>query len=187
VLVLAVLSFPLLDTLRVFVLRILEGRSPFSADRNHIHHRLIGIGLSHKQGSLLILLMNLLTIGTALFIGDMNINLQLLLLAALVPLLYCIPFMVHWAGNTDVRIGQLRFAGEPSRNGKVVAFEASRKESGAAGPRVVALNPYGKIPAEKPGTSEKPEAATEEQSRMQEIVKKRLEAFRKLTTTNQEL
>ena len=35
-----VLLYPLIDLLRVFVLRIKEGRSPFEADQNHIHHKL---------------------------------------------------------------------------------------------------------------------------------------------------
>lgn len=185
VLVLAVLSFPLLDTLRVFLLRILEGRSPFSADRNHIHHRLLEIGLSHIQATLLVVFFNILTIVTALYIGDLNINLQLLLLAALVPLLYFIPFLVHRAGNTDVRAGQLRFAGEPSGNAKATGFEPSGIESDDAGPRVIVLDAYRKMHGKKTVTNEKPETVKEEDSRMQVIFKKRLEAFRKMTTTNQ--
>jgi UDP-GlcNAc:undecaprenyl-phosphate GlcNAc-1-phosphate transferase len=49
VLAMAILAYPLIDTLRVFILRALRGRSPFSADRNHIHHKLLAIGLSHRQ------------------------------------------------------------------------------------------------------------------------------------------
>lgn len=43
----AILIVPLLDTLRVFSVRILNGRSPFTPDRNHVHHLLIDRGLSH--------------------------------------------------------------------------------------------------------------------------------------------
>lgn len=43
----AVLIVPLLDTLRVFSIRIINGRSPFTPDRNHIHHMLLDRGLSH--------------------------------------------------------------------------------------------------------------------------------------------
>jgi len=49
VLAMAILSYPLIDTLRVFFYRAVRGRSPFSADKNHIHHRLIQLGLNHKQ------------------------------------------------------------------------------------------------------------------------------------------
>lgn len=44
-----VLIMPLLDTLRVFSIRIINGRSPFSADRNHLHHMLLEKGLGHKS------------------------------------------------------------------------------------------------------------------------------------------
>lgn len=43
-----ILIMPLLDTLRVFTIRIVNGRSPFSPDRNHLHHMLLDKGLSHK-------------------------------------------------------------------------------------------------------------------------------------------
>jgi UDP-GlcNAc:undecaprenyl-phosphate/decaprenyl-phosphate GlcNAc-1-phosphate transferase len=43
----AILIVPLLDTLRVFSIRILNGRSPFTPDRNHVHHLLLERGLGH--------------------------------------------------------------------------------------------------------------------------------------------
>ena len=49
VLAMAILSYPLIDTLRVFFIRAIHGRSPFSADKNHIHHKLLSLGLSHRQ------------------------------------------------------------------------------------------------------------------------------------------
>lgn len=44
-----VLSYPLTDTLRVFVLRAIRGQSPLSADRNHIHHRVLDVGRNHAK------------------------------------------------------------------------------------------------------------------------------------------
>lgn len=44
----SILLIPLLDTLRVFGTRMMQGRSPLSADRNHIHHILLKRGLSHR-------------------------------------------------------------------------------------------------------------------------------------------
>jgi UDP-GlcNAc:undecaprenyl-phosphate GlcNAc-1-phosphate transferase len=49
VLPLIILGFPVLDTLTVMVERVREGRSPFSPDKNHFHHRLIRLGLSHNE------------------------------------------------------------------------------------------------------------------------------------------
>ncbi len=51
---LLVLGVPIIDTFYIIVRRILQGRSPFAADRAHIHHRLLDLGLSHRQTVLLI-------------------------------------------------------------------------------------------------------------------------------------
>jgi UDP-GlcNAc:undecaprenyl-phosphate/decaprenyl-phosphate GlcNAc-1-phosphate transferase len=53
-----VLMIPLLDTLRVFAIRIFKRRSPFSPDRNHIHHLLLDRGLSHRTITLLLVAIN---------------------------------------------------------------------------------------------------------------------------------
>ena len=44
-----ILLIPLMDTLRVFIIRIMHGRSPFYAEKNHLHHLLLDKGFSHKQ------------------------------------------------------------------------------------------------------------------------------------------
>lgn len=44
-------SLPLFDTLRVMVLRVLRGVSIFKADRNHVHHRLLDLGMNHRQAA----------------------------------------------------------------------------------------------------------------------------------------
>ena len=54
-----ILIIPLFDTLRVFTLRIWQGKSPFVADRQHIHHRLLELGMSHIQATLSLMLVNL--------------------------------------------------------------------------------------------------------------------------------
>lgn len=46
--VLAVFSVPVADTLRVMTMRVANGRSPFSADKTHLHHAFIGMGISHS-------------------------------------------------------------------------------------------------------------------------------------------
>jgi len=53
-----ILMMPLLDTLRVFAIRIFKRRSPFSPDRNHIHHLLMDRGLSHRTITLLLVAIN---------------------------------------------------------------------------------------------------------------------------------
>ncbi len=48
------LALPILDTLSVMAQRISEGRSPFSADKNHIHHKLLALGFSHHEAVMVI-------------------------------------------------------------------------------------------------------------------------------------
>jgi UDP-N-acetylmuramyl pentapeptide phosphotransferase/UDP-N-acetylglucosamine-1-phosphate transferase len=54
ILALAILAYPLVDTLRVFIYRAIRGQSPFTADRNHYHHRFQRAGYSDKQTVLII-------------------------------------------------------------------------------------------------------------------------------------
>ena len=49
-----VVLFPLFDTMRVFILRVRQGKSPFSADKQHIHHYLLRLGYSHEKVTLII-------------------------------------------------------------------------------------------------------------------------------------
>lgn len=55
----SILIVPLLDTLRVFGIRIFSGRSPFTPDRNHIHHLLLDYGLSHPAITLICVSVNI--------------------------------------------------------------------------------------------------------------------------------
>lgn len=61
----AILMVPLFDTLRVFGLRILDRRSPFSPDRTHVHHFLLDIGFSHRKITLACVGLNILIIAMA--------------------------------------------------------------------------------------------------------------------------
>jgi UDP-GlcNAc:undecaprenyl-phosphate GlcNAc-1-phosphate transferase len=51
---LLVLGVPIIDTFWIIVRRLSEGRSPFSPDRSHIHHRLLDLGLPHARTVLVI-------------------------------------------------------------------------------------------------------------------------------------
>jgi UDP-GlcNAc:undecaprenyl-phosphate GlcNAc-1-phosphate transferase len=55
---LGVLFVPLFDTLRVFLLRMLAGKSPFAPDKNHVHHRIMALGFSQISTVLLLGLLN---------------------------------------------------------------------------------------------------------------------------------
>ena len=61
--ILAILIVPLFDTARVFTIRIMNKRGPFSPDRNHIHHLLIDfLHLSHIKASMFLVVFNLIFI-----------------------------------------------------------------------------------------------------------------------------
>jgi UDP-N-acetylmuramyl pentapeptide phosphotransferase/UDP-N-acetylglucosamine-1-phosphate transferase len=63
----SILVIPLVDTIRVFSIRIFHGRSPFSPDKNHIHHLLLEKGLNHQHVTLACLLLNMIFISFAYF------------------------------------------------------------------------------------------------------------------------
>ncbi len=67
ILPLIILGFPILDTLNVMVHRISRGRSPFSPDKNHFHHRLIGFGLSHAEAVVIIYVIQSVMVLSAIF------------------------------------------------------------------------------------------------------------------------
>ncbi len=94
--VVAFLIIPLFDTLRVFSLRLFNKRSPFTADANHVHHRLQALGLEHKSISALLYGVNILFIGLAFLIKDVNPNLFILIIIGVACLLASVPaFLLH--------------------------------------------------------------------------------------------
>ncbi|SEL46094.1 glycosyltransferase family 4 protein [Parapedobacter koreensis] len=82
----AILIIPIFDTLRVIVIRLVKGKSPFMADRNHLHHRLLDTGMTHTQATIVLSSFNILMIGTALSFQHIG-TIELLILIALIALL----------------------------------------------------------------------------------------------------
>ena len=68
----AILMIPLFDTLRVFTLRILDRRSPFSPDRTHVHHFLLDIGFNHRMITLTCVTANIAFIALAYFLRSLG-------------------------------------------------------------------------------------------------------------------
>ena len=79
-LVIACLIVPFYDTLRVFTIRFMQGRSPFSPDRNHIHHSFLKLGFNHAQATLILALYNISMIALAVILNSMFGNSLLLLI-----------------------------------------------------------------------------------------------------------
>lgn len=83
----AILIGPIFDTLRVFVLRIIKGVSPFTADRNHIHHRVLRLGFNHMQTTLILVGLNVITIVMVLCFSELG-NLALMALIVINSLVF---------------------------------------------------------------------------------------------------
>lgn len=64
-----ILIIPLFDTIRVFIIRLFKGKSPFKADTNHVHHKLLAMGLSHLKSTLYILGINVVLIINVLLLN----------------------------------------------------------------------------------------------------------------------
>lgn len=97
VLALAIVFFPLLDTLRIFFIRaIIHKKSPFVADQNHLHHGFIKLGYSHKQTTGLVVSINLILFVVALLFKNFDIHIQFLLLLLIGTVLYSTVFVYHW-------------------------------------------------------------------------------------------
>lgn len=56
VLAFSIIFIPIFDVFRVFIVRMRHGKSPFRPDKNHIHHKLLSVGLSHRQAMVLLLI-----------------------------------------------------------------------------------------------------------------------------------
>jgi UDP-N-acetylmuramyl pentapeptide phosphotransferase/UDP-N-acetylglucosamine-1-phosphate transferase len=67
------LFYPLIDLLRVFIIRIGQGNSPFFADNNHLHHRLSGIFKNHYARSFFIFFFSFLFL-SLVFLFEYHFN-----------------------------------------------------------------------------------------------------------------
>jgi UDP-N-acetylmuramyl pentapeptide phosphotransferase/UDP-N-acetylglucosamine-1-phosphate transferase len=97
-----ILIIPIIDTLRVFFIRISERRSPFSPDMNHIHHTFLKLGNSHLKSTLLIVFINVLFIAFTFSLNQvLNINNLMICVMTLGIAFAYIPSLLY---NNRVRI-----------------------------------------------------------------------------------
>lgn len=73
IILIALLFVPIYDALRIFIDRISKGRSPFSADRRHMHHLVLDrYGFSHRRTSFVIAILNVLLVLTMTVVCHYN-------------------------------------------------------------------------------------------------------------------
>jgi len=79
VMAVAILILPIVDTLNVIIIRLVNKKSPFDADKNHIHHKLLKLNLTHRRSSFYIILYYLFVVTIAYYFRHININLLLVI------------------------------------------------------------------------------------------------------------
>lgn len=96
--VIAALSYPLTDTLRIFIIRAAKGQSPFAADRNHLHHRLLDCGYSHVKTVIIIYVFSVMSVAISLLSYYLNPSISLF---AVVGFSILFILFVHFSYNSS--------------------------------------------------------------------------------------
>lgn len=68
----APIMLPVADTLRVFIIRLLSGISPFSPDNNHLHHRLTDLGISQMAIVCIVCAYTLTMMAASIWLRDLD-------------------------------------------------------------------------------------------------------------------
>lgn len=105
----AVIIIPVLDSIRVVFIRVfILKKSPFSADRNHIHHSLLDIGLNHLQATFILVLVNIGFIVFTFYLNNyLRASLLILTISLLAIALSQVPFLIK---RHQKRIGNRKAA-----------------------------------------------------------------------------
>jgi len=91
----ALLFYPLIDTLRIFFIRIfILKTSPFKADKNHIHHKFIQHGYSHVKATITIVIINFVIVCIAFNLLHLKLNNQIICLLLYGSSLYLLFFVI---------------------------------------------------------------------------------------------
>jgi UDP-GlcNAc:undecaprenyl-phosphate GlcNAc-1-phosphate transferase len=101
---LLLLGLPILDTLLVMGQRVYEKRSPFSPDRNHIHHKLLALGFDHYEAVFIIYLLQAVLVVSAYLLryqSDAVIISLYLSFCAIVVMFFRLAHIYQWKLRTD--------------------------------------------------------------------------------------
>ena len=105
---LLLVGLPVFDTLMVIIVRLAKKQSPFTADRNHFHHRLLDNGLKHYQSVLVVYMIQGLYVLTAYFMRyqlDQYVVYAFIIISLLTLLISSIPW--RWLSSNRI-LGALR-------------------------------------------------------------------------------
>ena len=107
--ILSILIIPILDTLRIIIIRLSNGQKPWVADRNHMHHVLLDSGLTHRQATATLGMLQILAILGCLLVNGLGTISQHFYLVCLY-LTYTVLFMNLGARKAPKQKGFERFA-----------------------------------------------------------------------------
>ncbi|ASW75645.1 UDP-N-acetylmuramyl pentapeptide phosphotransferase [Chryseobacterium piperi] len=79
----AILILPIVDTLNVIIVRLWNKKSPFEADKNHIHHKLLKLNITHRRSGIYIIMYYLFIVMVAYYLRHIDVNLLLLVIVIL--------------------------------------------------------------------------------------------------------
>jgi UDP-GlcNAc:undecaprenyl-phosphate GlcNAc-1-phosphate transferase len=141
----AILIIPYTDLLLAVVRRMLAGKSPFSADRQHLHHRLQNMGHSHRQTVLLMYLWAALFSGTVVGLSVIRIDLVYLVLATVAAiialLLATMPGLRPWRSTGKRAAGSRR-----RRPVTATTVRSTETPTAANGQPAAARGPVSEVP-----------------------------------------
>ena len=92
-------ALPLIDTTRVIILRLSRGQGPFTADKSHIHHQYIDMGLSHNQATYIVMQLTLALWIFGLSMPDIDVHKELGIIIILALVLYIGPIVLFRLKN----------------------------------------------------------------------------------------
>lgn len=103
VIAVAILILPIVDTLNVIIVRLWNKKSPFEADKNHIHHKLLKLDLTHRRSSFYIITYYLAIVTVTYFLRHTNVNLLLFIVLFLGFLGAYIPDFIFMLKNNKIK------------------------------------------------------------------------------------
>ncbi len=113
----ALIIVPLFDTMRVMTIRMMQRRSPFSADKNHIHHRVFYFFKKHIVVTSVVLGMNLAIFLFALWLSlsGLSVNYQLTMILMVSTVVFYIPSII-------IRISEMKKSDDVKQSKRELFF-----------------------------------------------------------------
>lgn len=130
VLAIVLLSVPIFDTIRVFAIRTMRGKSPFKADRIHMHHLVVDNGLNHMQASMTFYAYTIFATTLTYILRHYLTNTQLCLIIVVYFILYLITG--YWLENRRLNLKKIQVKAQLQKhqNGQsVVRFDSEAEEN----------------------------------------------------------